>query len=348
MTWLGRDQHDWLTARRAHWLELATATQRCDRSAAEAAIREWYRVAGLRVPEMVWAASPAGAQQELRNRVQPLTHGRSVIDRLWGDPHAGYGDWPIADELRWQITLALQGSALPGRYRAAGTSIWARSQHPRRAEIPFDHTLSALGDCTSALWWDAINSLGEQPDRVMAAGLAVLAEVGWVVPLRDVVVAIERPTWLEFNAQAQLQGRFAPAVRWADNIELNYWEGIELPPDFWAQTPEQAEYLEPEPRRIYFDAAGWTHGTERMAVIGWAPDPANPSQRVALLAMLELGERYPQRRHFVCVQNASLEMDGSRREFFIEVPPLNTDPIEAVASTFGLSAEQYRLLQRAC
>ena len=55
-----------------------------------------------------------------------------------------------------------------------------------------------------------------------------------------------------------------------------------------------------------------------------------------------------ERRRFVRVTNASPSMDGTRRSYIIQVSPRITDPVEAVARSFGVSADEYRNLARAC
>lgn len=45
--------------------------------------------------------------------------------------------------------------------------------------------------------------------------------------------------------------------------------------------------------------------------------------------------------------NASLERDGTRRRYGIEVRGSDDDPVRAAASLFGLSREHYLTMQRA-
>jgi hypothetical protein len=46
------------------------------------------------------------------------------------------------------------------------------------------------------------------------------------------------------------------------------------------------------------------------------------------------------------VENGTVEPDGTRRRYFLQVPPDLRSPREAVAWTYGLTTEQYELAVR--
>jgi hypothetical protein len=46
------------------------------------------------------------------------------------------------------------------------------------------------------------------------------------------------------------------------------------------------------------------------------------------------------------VENGTPEPDGSRRRYFLRVPPTARTPREAIAWTYGLTADQYEIIVR--
>lgn len=346
MTELSRDDCAWLHQRREYWVALAVSTQPCDRDAAAAAIREWYRQARLDLPEVIWAESP-GHAQAIRQRLRQVA-GRSVLGRLWPDAQAAVGDWPVPDQLRWQIELALQGSGRPRCQAEAASQIWSDAQRPGLPSIPLPHTLSAFCDLEQIMRWDAYLELGETDDPGVWAALRVLSEVGLVLPFDDLAIAIERPGWLGLDDEFWPHHSFYPAVRWADGQRLNYWHGTLLPEQFWDRRAAHcADQPGPNDLEPYCAEAAWQADDQIAQIVGRGCDPADPGQVIKLVALLMPGREYPELHHYLWVSNGASTADGSCTEIVVEVPPTTADPIEALAASFGLTIEQYRQLQRA-
>lgn len=375
--WLTREQARAVAEVRTGWLNRALNCRPCDRDRAEAAIREAYRTARLGEPTVIWFESPQalchglallncydrlerpepelarapGASQVADffhfGGLRPLSGRDSVAAWLWEHPDRLIGDWPMARQVRRQVDELLQSldderaDYLP-RFSVltqGGAELWQEAT--ANFGMPIPPTLSGLSQCEEAIVWQSYLAASEVAHPVIEASLRMLAEIGWVLPLDEVVLAVERPEWIS-DMDTWLASTGWPTA--ADESDPT-WPGHLRPPGFsrW-MVADALACADPIHRDAYLIAHGW--GTGALRMLGSADDPANPGQRVELMELVGAGRS--QSRRYVRVCNASLEMDGSRRVFVLEVSPDLADPIAAVAATFGLDAESYRQLARAC
>ncbi len=156
------------------------------------------------------------------------------------------------------------------------------------------------------------------------------------------IVCIVRPLLWIFDGR--LHREDGPAVEWPDGRKGWYWRGVEVP--HWIITEPQGITLQTisstrnlELRRCMIERFGQERFLRETAaeLIGedqygklWHPKP---------------DEREASHR-IVQVENGTGEQDGTRRNFFLRVPPQMQSAREAVAWTYGLSAEQYELAMR--
>jgi hypothetical protein len=103
-------------ALRDRWIRSALSTERCDRPAAEDAVRRAYRTAGLVPPEViVWMDSPLGgtvAQVVLSHHAAPPTRlWAEVWSGLWDQLGERVGD-PLRDRLVGQLWRQLDDDVL--------------------------------------------------------------------------------------------------------------------------------------------------------------------------------------------------------------------------------------------
>jgi hypothetical protein len=156
-------------ALRDDWLRVALSTERCDRPAAEAAVRQAHRAAGLDAPEVVvWMDSPLGGA--LASVV--LSHHTAPPTRLWAEVWDGLWDQlgeRVGDGLRERLAAGLWGqlddrvwARLPAPARVqADEPLWRELL--RRLQVRLEHR---LGDRAAvARLWDDLGALLRGPLR---------------------------------------------------------------------------------------------------------------------------------------------------------------------------------------
>jgi Domain of unknown function (DUF6745) len=124
-----------------------------------------------------------------------------------------------------------------------------------------------------------------------------------------------------------------PAITWPDGSARWYWRGVELPeslvhelPDIGAE--EVAQLRNAELRRLAVEYVGIERFLRSAQAERSAQDDFGTLWRTGIRIDGEL---------FVAVEvvNATAELDGSRRHYFLRVPPEMETAREAVAWTFG-------------
>jgi hypothetical protein len=205
-------------------------------------------------------------------------------------------------------------------------------------------SLHAVYGQHDAAWLAGFDFLGRVAPHASAVGkLAGLVRVaraaGWWWPFEQVAVVSERPAVLARDHQGRLHGEDGPAIAYSDGLALHCWRGMPVPADLIGQLDRlTVERIHAEQnlelRRVlterygldrYLRDAGATRvGADETGVLWRLPvDGDEP------LVMVE-------------VTNSSPEPDGSRRRYWLRVPPTTRSAREAVAWTFGLAPEEYR------
>jgi hypothetical protein len=377
---LAPDQKASLSAVAGEWARSMVATGPVDRVVAEAGARSAYRAAGLSPPaRVVWTDSPlsgavaaaafAGLDVEglgpLWERVKaaleaqglraaPGATGRSV--RAWVGPL-------VWSEVRVAVEAQLGGHLWRQVWERVGLGV-LRQLPPRIWGVVVAELREALDTrvgwrITERLWQHAVTG---EPEAVWCAAvdglrrvlpdvhgperltglLQVVGAAGWWWPFEQVVIMSERPV----RAHRDEQGRFhrpdGPALDWSDGFALHALHGLRVPASLIARLPHlRVEHIRAEPnvelRRVmlehygsdrYLRDAGATRVHEDDTGTLWRAEVPNDQPVV----MVE-------------VVNATPEPDGTRRSYWLRVPPAVRSAREGVAWTFGLDAEQYRPLR---
>jgi hypothetical protein len=357
----------------ATWHEHAFRAGPADREEARAGVLTAYRAAGLAEPaRIVWLASPAqaalaaavltGAAHPARLRDSPLSGlldpalaalgpdlpdpGPSVRDRVRTLP------WQAA---RTETAGALSPRALATVWQLAGEPLWARTDeligHIRDAftpqtDSPRDPGLGALLRMTTldavlgqhdAAWLAAFDGLGHTSDAIEALQ-RVARSGGWWWPYERVVLMCERPSLLCVDDLGRLHAGDGPALAFPDGFALHAWHGTPMP----EHLPESLADLDAaritaetnaELRRVMLEH----YGVERYL----ADSGAKPMGRdkTGILWRVVMPDDEP--LVTVEVVNSTPEPDGSRRTYFLRVPPWVRTAREGVAWTFNLSADAY-------
>ncbi|MEO3871703.1 DUF6745 domain-containing protein [Nonomuraea sp. B12E4] len=251
-----------------------------------------------------WERARAAAQQEL---------GAAGWPAFWAE--TGGRLWPGVDRLVTDLRRAI--AQLPGG-ELAGRS--AR-----------EATLDAVLGQHDAPWLSAFDGLD---------GLKRVAErAGWWWPFERLAIVTERPAELHLDELGRLHRAGGPAVAYSDGFGLHAWHGMPVPADFVASmgdlTPERIRAeSNAELRRVMLEHFGLDR---YLAASGARPVHADETGK---LWRVELPDDEP--LVMVEVVNSTPEPDGTRRTYFLRVPPWVRRAREGVAWTFGVAEADYR------
>ncbi|PZG03190.1 DUF6745 domain-containing protein, partial [Nonomuraea aridisoli] len=171
------------------------------------------------------------------------------------------------------------------------------------------------------------------------AGLRRVAEsAGWWWPYERLAIVTRRPVELHLDDMGRLHRGDGPALAYADGFALHAWHGMPVPAGFGATlgdlTPERIRN-EPnaELRRVMLEHFGFDR---YLAESGARPVH---SDETGVLWRIELPGDEP--LVMVEVVNSTPEPDGTRRTYFLRVPPWVQRARQGVAWTFGTTEEDY-------
>jgi hypothetical protein len=185
---------------------------------------------------------------------------------------------------------------------------------------------------------------GRRRRDVVQRRLDLAASAGPWWALDGLAIISERPVVLSTDPRGRLHSETSPAIAWPDGTSIWAWHGVAVPnwvvtdPD-WISADAIQNEGNVEVRRVMVERMGW----ERLVSEGGA-------QKVHADATGVLWELHPPRRSpwreqpakIVEVVNSTPEPDGTRRHYFIRVPPEMTTARQAVAWTFELGEVEYR------
>ncbi|MFE6821759.1 DUF6745 domain-containing protein [Streptomyces sp. NPDC057690] len=323
------------------WRACAAAAEPADRAAAEAGVRRAYRQAGLPEPErVVWAASPRAAVTLVR---ESADKGPSVREAVRSAPWAGErqrlhtrlgaagwaAHWAATGGLLWDTT-----QALVDRIRAGVLEELAGGDTGREAAEVRLVLLDAVLGQHDAPWLAAFPT-----DRGPLEGLAAVSRhAGWWWPFARVAVVCERPVALHRDEAGRLDHADGPALAYPDGFALHAWRGMPVPAGFLAGLPalipdrirseENAEL-----RRVMLEYYGYDRYLADSGARHVHRDETGTLWRIDLPADEPVV--------MVEVLNSTPEPDGTRRTYWLRVPPATRTAREGVAWTFQLTAQTY-------
>lgn len=173
--------------------------------------------------------------------------------------------------------------------------------------------------------------------KVFAIDEALMKNCGWVWWQDDIAAISDRPEYIKKDDAGRLHSEDSPSIRYRDGWCLYSWHGLTIP----AWIIEEPERINPETidketnqelRRAMIERYGYGNYVSDSPVVhedttGRLRKKRN--KRGDQIAVVE-------------VLNGSLEPDGTRRTYFLSVPPETKTAIEGVAWTYGLTADQYK------
>lgn len=352
----------------ASWQQQVLSTAPADRLAAKDAVSELYRLLNCPPPRIVWVPSPADAVREagleIRSTLAPriLLTAFSSLARMtnrWRIPLAELAQSarqePLQPDDAFRLASAIaDASPFELRFRrgnedvivrhiarmVAGAPAFARSRmSPISAFLR-----GAMAPGIPAII-DVISEVLMIPEASQLVPLAALARsCGFCLPLEKTCFLCERPEFIRLDEQGQLHADAAPAVAWPGGaMPMWYWHGIDVAPHVLAPVNTMtASSIRRERSSIQRDIM-----IERFGLEAFIREAGTPVQRdeSGVLWMV----RSPLRRREVTVvevTNGTAEADGSFRHYFLRVPNLIRTARGAVAWTYGLTAEEYKVAVR--
>jgi hypothetical protein len=206
---------------------------------------------------------------------------------------------------------------------------------------------AAIRDCFGDSLWKGRDKAARIAPIEARLEIARSAGPWWAFD--GLVIVSERPLLVALDDRGRAHAEHGPALAWADGLELWAWHGVRVEP--WIVTnPERItveaidEESNAEVKRILIERFGaerliregngelvhqdetgklWRRRIGPATRFAWERQPDEP------IVMVE-------------VLNATPEPDGSRKTYFLRVPPTTRTAREAVAWTFGVRADEYR------
>ncbi|WP_433726386.1 DUF6745 domain-containing protein [Nocardia sp. CA-129566] len=190
--------------------------------------------------------------------------------------------------------------------------------------------------------------------RLLDIQVALTRATGWWWSLGPVCVMAERPTVVHTeptpNArhnERRLHHPDLPAIGFADGSHVYIQHGAVVPD--WVvldPTPERIRgERNIEVRRCAIERLGWDVYVDRaeLELIAERDDPGNPG---ATLRLYDAPSEWGRPLRVLLAVNGSLERDGHRRRYGLNVPEWIDDPLSAAGWTYGLSGDHYAQLVR--
>ena len=155
--------------------------------------------------------------------------------------------------------------------------------------------------------------------------------------LDGLAIVSERPLVARADDRGRLHGELGPALAWSDGLEVWAWHGVQVDaqvvmhPDSITVASIDAE-RNIERRRVLIER----FGEERLVREGGAK--LADEDDTGRLWRREMPSSWPRDEDVVVVEvvNSTPEPDGTRKTYFLRVPPTTRTAREAVAWTFGL------------
>jgi hypothetical protein len=172
-----------------------------------------------------------------------------------------------------------------------------------------------------------------------AAGLWLF----WV--LEREVIAVPRPALHAVEdgpGRRRLHRPDGPAVDWPGGARYYLWQGVRVPARVVTApgsltAAEIGDEPNAEVQRVMLERFGYDRFILELGAV--------PVQSDRFGALYRVPRRYHEPLALVHVTNSTPEPDGTRKRYFLWVPPDVRTAREAVAWTFGLRPEEYRPIQ---
>ena len=366
---LSHEQERFLGPYREHWKLVRNSTALADRPEAERGVELAYAAAGLPAPErIVWCQSPIGIERSRKSTWHQFDPGPNlkslVVNGVIGRAVSSVEDnvpvrVRVAASTGLEIdshyfgasgalsnALAEEAARIGWSAAACSSAIFARLTRKHFTPyVSFDEsrwlqheTLSTLAKC--AYLHNVCGAVGE---TAALRGLWKIAtSAGAMIPHQRVCWLSERHDTLALDINGRLHCKTGPAIRYPDGWSLYSWKGVAVP-RWMIENPEQITTwkIERESNPILRHCMIDIMTPERYIATGAVDQIA--TDNVGILWRKQWGDWW---NAWAAVQvvNGTPEPDGTNKHYFLQVPTEMRTPTEAVAWTYGMSAERYATL----
>lgn len=302
--------------------------------AVEAAVMAAY--GHRQLPKIVWHPSPLALALEASIAEGGADIAQELNKRVWCDrpPHlAGTTRMLGRDASVWRAVRRVLGDRPDGRRRDPAWvglegSVWtggfiARGS-PQLDDLAAKRTLLAAADYLDRAW------SGSSGDCEFSSAASVCSGV---VFRGHLALLSEPPVLVKHDGRGLLHSASGPAIAWADGFSIHAWHGTPVPALIEDPSFDTAAILsDPElaVRGAMLEMRGYPQ-----TLLNAVPLASDKTGR--LWRTTERGQRCG----LVELENSTREPDGTRKRYFLRVPPDITTPRQAVAWTFGLTADEY-------
>jgi hypothetical protein len=351
---------------RDRWTHIRFSTAALQPVVVEEAVREIYAAATLRSPEIRWCGGPvsiARAAAKAQSKLRPGANVKAaVVERLLDRASAkvrrvvSLAGWmAVIDEMQIRPTDSIGVTVRDAALRRARNLI-VEDIGAIRGRFSFLQWIGAISRGMNFLggsynqhdvaWCGAYSFfrdvLGLTRETEALVGLIELSKhIGWMLPHRRVCWIGQRHDILSVNVQRRVHCATGPAVRYPDGSAFYFWKDVEI--EKWLiEEPEKITLraIDEEPdsriRRCMIDIM-----TPARFIATGRPIRASWDETGILWRKSwTWGDTWAA----VEVINGSPEPDGSRKHYFLQVPPNLRTAREAVAWTYGMSPAEYTSL----
>ena len=176
-------------------------------------------------------------------------------------------------------------------------------------------------------------------DRPLRGLLQIAAHADWIIPHKHTCWVSEPPQIVRTDDRGRLHAAEGPGLQYRDGWTIYAWKGVEVP----ARVIEQPQSIS----NADIDRASDIHVRRCMI------ERMTPERFIASGAAFRISEddtgvlwerRWPDGDSWAAVEviNGTPEPDGTRKRYFLQVPPNMLTARSAVAWTYGMTARQYR------
>ena len=338
---------------RDEWIKIGLATGPTDRLAAQRAIADAYRLAGMEPPKLwIWLGSPwagcIGAWMLTKLPAVGDQVRRKVEGRVW-DQMEDQDQDQVQDEVwyhAWDQAWGLVGEQLERQMQAqAWTVLRKQVERQMQAKVrdkvggQVEHQRSQAVYGQQSAGWLASYDLTHRRKRVKLEALEPLIRsamsAGWWWPFAGACIITERPCALYHDEAFRLHCDSGPALAYPDGWAIHAWHGLRIPARLIKHrhkvTPDNIEAEKnAELRRVMLEIFGFDRYIEARGAKLIAEDECLGLPRQLFEIDLR-GERIRVLR----VANGTVEADGRQRQFYLGMPLECNTPHEAVAWSYG-------------
>jgi hypothetical protein len=291
----------------------------------------------------------AAVLRQLRQQVLPELWER--VDQQVRELIDAHVVQEVREAVRGQLWLDVVGSSrrahrdrdeldtavpVPGQHGADLLSLYAPYvQAPHAVVLPGQHEAGWI----AVLAYLALAAPELTGAQLLHGHVLVARAAGWWWPFERAVILTERPRRLHRDEQGRLHRTDGPAIAYPDGFAVWAWHGVHVP-TYVVEAPESITVDEiqaegnVEVRRVMLDRYGPGRYL-RDAGAGRVH-----ADNIGTLWRLEQRDDEP--LVMVEVVNATPELDGTRRTYWLRVPPQVRTARQAVAWTFGLDEHDYQ------